>query len=288
MVRRRLGMLALWLALLGLSACGDPGAVGTTGAPPSKDLARFEGLEGTLDIAGGTAHIPVMEEAAKRIEQAYPAIHVTVGGGGSGVGVQKVGEGLVHIGNAGRALKAGETAKYPGIESHAFAIDGVAVAVHPSNPVRSLTTEQARKVFSGEITNWSALGGADRGINVYTRDEASGTREVFWKKLLDKGDVVRSANVVTSNGAMKTALGADEAGIGYMSIGHVDENVQAVAIDGVEPSQETASGGTYKVVRKLYMNTKGERSPLLQAFLDYIQSEEGAAITSAAGYIPLR
>lgn len=271
-------------ALAGLSACGDERG---TGAPASKDLARFAGLRGTLDVAGGTAHIPVMEEAAKQVERAYPAIHITVGGGGSGVGIQKVGEGLVHIGNAGRALKEGEVAKYPGIESHAFAIDGVAVIVHPDNPIRSLTTEQVRQVFSGEITNWSAVGGTDRGINIYTRDEASGTREVFWKKLLDKGEIARRANIVTSNGAMKTALGADEAGIGYMSIGHVDANVAGVAIDGVEPTQENARAGSYKVVRKLYMNTMGERSALLQAFLDYIRSEEGAAITRDAGYIPI-
>jgi len=278
-------LVLLALAFAGLMACGDaPDAAG----PASKDLAPFAGLEGTLDIAGGTAHIPVMEEAAKRVMKAYPAIHITVAGGGSGVGIQKVGEGLVHIGNAGRALKEGEIAKYPGIRSHAFAIDGVAVIVHPSNPVRELTTDQVRRIFAGEITNWSEVGGTDRGINRYTRDEASGTREVFWEKLLDKCAIARSANVVTSNGAMKTALGADEAGIGYMSIGHLDESVGAVAIDGAAPTQVNAQAGTYRVVRKLYMNTRGELSPLSKAFLDYISSNEGAAITQGAGYIPVR
>ena len=243
---------------------------------------------GTIDIAGGTAHVPVMEEAAKRIQQAWPSVRITVGGGGSGVGVQKVGEGLVDIGNAGRGLKDGEKQKYPDLRSHAFAVDGVAVAVHPSNPVRALTTEQARDVFAGKITSWSELGGPDRAINLYTRDEASGTREVFWKKLLGKGEIAKGANVVTSNGAMKTALAADEAGLGYMSIGHVDEKVGAVAIDGVEPTQANAKDGSYPVVRKLYMNTRGEPTPLVAAFIAYVRSDEGAAIVESAGYIPTR
>ena len=282
---RSVALIVLAALFPGLAGCGETPA---TTSPPSGDLAVFEGLEGTIDIAGGTAHIPVMEEAAKRIQKAWPQVRITVGGGGSGVGVQKVGEGLVDIGNAGRGLKDGEKKKYPDLSSHAFAVDGVAVAVHPSNPVRALTTEQARDVFAGTITRWSELGGPDRAINLYSREEASGTREVFWKKLLGKGEIAKGANVVTSNGAMKTALAADEAGLGYMSIGHIDEKVGGVAIDGVEPSQENAMSGAYVVTRKLYMNTKGEPTPLVAAFVAYVRSSEGAAITEAAGYIPIR
>lgn len=285
MSRNAVALLLVIAMGTGVVACGDaPDAV----TPPSADLQPFEGLEGTLDIAGGTAHIPVMQEAAQRIQRAWPAVHITIGGGGSGVGIQKVGEGLVDIGNAGRALKEGEKTTYPELVSQAFAIDGVAVAVHPSNPVRGLTTEQVRKAFAGEITRWSDLGGPDRAINLYTRDEASGTREVFWKKLLDKGDIAKGANVVTSNGAMKTALASDEAGLGYLSIGHVDESVFALELDGVSPTQENARSGAYAVVRKLYMNTSGERTPLVTAFIAYLLSPEGARITQAAGYIPTR
>jgi len=285
MPHRTVAFVVLASMLAGLSACGEPAAPPT---PPSADLAAFEGLEGTIHIAGGTAHIPVMEEAAKRIQQAWPSIRITVGGGGSGVGIQKAGEGLVDIGNAGRALKDGERSKYPDLRSHAFAVDGVAVAVHPSNPVRSLTTEQARLVFAGQITSWSELGGPDRSINLYTRDEASGTREVFWKKLLGKGEIATGANVVTSNGGMKTALASDESGLGYLSIGHVDDRVGPVAIDGVEPTQENAKSGSYPIVRRLYMNTRGEPTPLVAAFLAYVRSGEGATITESAGYIPTR
>ncbi len=249
------------------------------------ELSRFATLEGSLDIAGGTAHIPVMKDAAQKIMETNPKIRITIAAGGSGVGVQKVGEGLVHIGNTGRPLTKDEIDKY-GLHSFAFAIDGVALAVNPKNPVPDLTSEQAKDIFSGKITNWKEVGGNDAPIHVYTRDEASGTREVFWEKLLQKGSVVSSANVVPSNGAMKVALSQDPLAIGYLSIGHVDSTVKPIKIDGVEPTQKNATDGTYKVTRKLYMNTKGEPSPLAKGLIDYLQSPDGAEIVKKHGYIP--
>ncbi|MFO7874985.1 MAG: phosphate ABC transporter substrate-binding protein [Desulfovermiculus sp.] len=256
------------------------------GLAESSSLSTFDSLSGSLSIAGGTAHIPVMKEAAKRIMTRNPDISITVAGGGSGVGVQKVGEGLVDIGNTGRPVSAQEKGKY-GLESFAFAIDGVGLAVHQDNPVRDLSSEQVQAVFAGEISSWKELGGPDRSINLYTRDEASGTRSVFWKKALDKGNVAVKANVVPSNGAMKVAVSRDKAAIGYLSIGHMDDTIARVAINGVLPTQENAIDGSYPVVRKLYMNTKGEPSALAQAFIDYIQGPECVEIISESGFIPL-
>ena len=252
----------------------------------SSPLSAFDNLSGSLSIAGGTAHIPVMKEAAKRIMTHNSDISITVAGGGSGVGVQKVGEGLADIGNTGRPISAQEKEKY-GLLSFAFAIDGVGLAVHPDNPVRDLTSEQVQAVFAGEIASWKDLGGPDRAINLYTRDEASGTRKVFWKKALDKGSIAVKANVVPSNGAMKVAISRDKAAIGYLSIGHMDDSIARVAIDGVLPTQENAVEGSYTVLRKLYMNTKGDPSPLAQAFIDYVQGPEGGEIVSESGFIPL-
>lgn len=255
---------------------------------PAQDMAlkSFQGLEGNLDIAGGTAHIPVMKDAAEQIMKANPKIRITVAGGGTGVGVQKVGEGLVHIGNTGRALSKEEVEKY-GLQSFPFAIDGVAVAVHPKNPVSDLSPEKVQAIYAGKIINWKEIGGPDAPINLYTRDEASGTREVFWEKLLKKGPVAVKANVVPSNGAMKVAVAKDANAIGYLGIGHVDNTVKAVKINGVEPTQENAQSGTYPVVRQLYMNTKGEPTPLAKAFIAYILSQEGARISQKNGYIPI-
>lgn len=250
-------------------------------------LSAFKGMEGKIDIAGGTAHIPVMKDAAAVIMKANPKIRITVAGGGSGVGVQKVGEGLVDIGDTGRALTPQEIQKY-GLKTFPFAIDGVAVAVNPANPVTNLSPQQIQKIFAGKIANWKQVGGKDAAINLYTRDEASGTREVFWKKLLNKGPVAEKANVVPSNGAMKVAISQDANGIGYLGIGHVDASVKAVKVNGVEPTQENAKSGKYPVVRKLYMNTKGEPKPLVKAFIEFILSPAGQKITQKHGYIPIK
>jgi len=270
-------------ALVFLASCGSEPAATPAAASPS--LQPLLALAGTLDIAGGTAHIPVMKEAAKRIMTANPKIRITVAGGGSGVGIQKAGEGLAQIGNAGRPLSDEEKERF-GLASTPFAVDGVAVVVHPSREVRDLTTAQVLDIFAGRITDWSELGGEAGGINLYGRDEASGTRSVFWKKALKKGEIAKATNIVTSNGAMKTAVSNDPRAIGYLSIGHVSEKVAAVAIDGVEPSQENAKSGAYKVTRLLFMNTKGESQGLTRAFVDYILSEEGASIIRDCGYIP--
>jgi phosphate transport system substrate-binding protein len=279
------GTILLAVAVLALIwGCGSEEATGPV--PLSGALAPFAELEGGLDIAGGTAHIPVMKEAAKRIMTANRKIRITVAGGGSGVGVQKVGEGLVHIGNTGRPVSAAENERY-GLRSFAFAVDGVAVIVHPGNPVRDLTSRQVRDIFAGKITRWKEVGGPDERINLYGRDEASGTRKVFWTIALQKGEVAKSANVVPSNGAMKTAVSNDPCAIGYMSIGHVDGKVAAVGLDGIAATQANARDGTYPVTRKLFMNTRGEPGGLTRAFLDYVLSDEGAAIVQGAGYLPL-
>ena len=257
-----------------------------TGIAVAAELDAFAGLKGKIDIAGGTAHIPVMNDAAKRIMQANSGIRITVAAGGSGVGVQKVGEGLVDIGNTGRPLSDDEITKY-GLKSYAFAIDGVAAAVHPKNPVGNLTAVQVQEIFAGKVTNWKAVGGRDAAIHLFTRDEASGTREVFWEKLLKKGTIADNANVVASNGAMKSALAGDPDAVGYVSIGHIDETIKAPTLDGVAPTQDNARSGKYPIVRKLYMNTKGEAQGLTGAFIKYILGPEGKQMTAAAGYLPL-
>lgn len=257
------------------------------GAAVAGELDAFAGKKGRIDIAGGTAHIPVMKAAAKRIMQVNPNIRISIAAGGSGVGVQKVGEGLVHIGNSGRELSDKEVAKY-GLKSFAFALDGVAVAVNPKNGVADLTAAQVQEIFAGRITNWKAVGGRDAAIHLFTRDEASGTREVFWEKLLKKGAIAEKANVVASNGAMKSALTGDPDGIGYVSIGHIDDTIKAPMLDGIAPTQDNARSGKYPIVRKLYMNTKGVPAGLTATFINYILGPEGAKMTADAGYLPLQ
>ena len=251
------------------------------------DLDVFDGQKGTLKIAGGTAHIPVMKEAAKRIMTYNRAITITVAGGGSGLGIKQVGEGLVDIGNSGRKAKPAEIEKY-GLEMFKWAVDGVGVVVHPGNAVKALTQNQLKDIYAGKIDNWKALGGVAHAITLYTRDAASGTRAVFWKKALGKGDISTRALFVPSNGAMKTAVAKDPYAIGYVSVGHMDASVAPVTLDGVTPTLETVKSGQYKVARGLYSNTKGAPAGLARLFLDYLFSAEGQQIAAAKGFIPVK
>lgn len=251
------------------------------------DLAPFEGKSGTVKISGGTAHIPVMQEAAKQIMQRFPKIQITVAGGGSGVGIKQVGEGLVNIGNSGRKPTDEEIAKY-NLKLFKWAIDGVGVVVNPKNPITALSKDQVKAIFDGRIGNWKDLGGPDKTINLYTRDEASGTREVFWKKAIDEGGISPGANVVVSNGAMKSAVAGDPYGIGYVSVGHIDSSVAPVALDGVTPSLETVKSGQYPVARGLFSNTRGEPDGLTQAFIDFLFSETGQKIAAGKGFVTVK
>jgi phosphate transport system substrate-binding protein len=274
--------MALFVVTLGFSTGKGEGGGGTA------DLQGFAGQSGTINIAGGTAHIPVMQEAAKRIMQFNPNINITIAGGGSGVGVKQVGEGLVQIGNTGRALTDSEIASY-GLVSYPFAIDGVALAVHPSNGVGALSSKQVQDIFSGAVKNWKEVGGKDAAITLYTREDGSGTREVFVDILLKKGKIAPNAVVVNSNGAMKTAIAKDANGAGYIGIGYIDAGVKALDIDGMKPTQANASSGAYTITRLLYMNTKGAPDKLSETFIKYItDSADGKSIISDAGYIPLK
>lgn len=250
------------------------------------NLDAFNGVTGGLKISGGTAHIPVMKVAAQKIMTVHTGIKISIAGGGSGVGIKQVGEGLVDIGNSGRKPTEAELSKYP-LKMNQWAIDGVGVVVNPGNPVKSLSTAQLKDIYAGKLTNWKALDGPDKSINIYTRDKASGTRAVFWKKALSKGDISAKAHFVPSNGAMKTAIAQDPYAIGYVSVGHIDKSVAPVALDGVVPTLDNVKQGKYKVARGLYSNTKGDPRGLAKKFIDYLYSAEGQKIVAEKGFIPV-
>ena len=268
------GLIVLFMLLFVAGICSASG------------LDAFKGEKGILRISGGTAHIPVMKEAAKRIMAFNPDIQITIAGGGSGAGIKQVGEGLVNIGNSGRKPTDSEISKY-GLFMYKWAIDGVTAVVHPDNPVKRLSSKQLQDIYAGKIANWKSLGGDDRPINLYTRDKASGTREVFWKKALGKGDISGKAHFVASNGAMKSAVTNDPYAIGYISVGYLDTSVTAVRLDNVTPSLQTVQTGEYKVARGLYSNTKGEFSGLAKTFIQYLLSPEGQKIAVEKGFIPV-
>lgn len=246
---------------------------------------EFKNESGTVKVAGGTAHIPVMKDMAEKIMSANPKITITVAAGGSGAGIKQVSEGIVDIGNSGREPKPEEISA-GGLKVYKWAIDGVAVAVHPGNSVKSLTSAQIKDIFSGKISNWKDLGGKDCVINVYTRDVESGTREVFWEKALGKGDITDKAVFVKSNGAMKTSVAGDPCAIGYVSAGHIDSTVAAVSVDGIDPSKDNIISGKYALARGLYSSTKGEPKGMVKKIIDYLFTADGKALITEKGFIP--
>jgi phosphate transport system substrate-binding protein len=250
-------------------------------------LDTFKGEKGEIKIAGGTAHIPVMKEAAARIMGLNPNVQISIAGGGSGVGIKQVGEGLVDIGNTGRNPSDDEIRQY-GLKMFKWAIDGVGIVVNPANRVRSLSQDQVVAIFAGRISNWKEVGGKDQRINIYTRDESSGTREVFWEKALKKADIAATANFIVSNGAMKGAISQDPFGIGYVSVGHIDNSVAPVAFNGIEPSLQNVKEGKYAISRGLFSNTKGEPTGLVKKFIDYLFTNEGQQIVAENGFVPVQ
>ena len=256
----------------------------------ASDLDSFKGMQGNISISGGTAHIPVMNELKRRIEKFNPHIYIFVKGGGSSVGIEQVGRGLVDIGNSGRPLKTKEKQIY-NLQSIPFAIDGIAVVTHPANPVSNLDSDTARKIFYGEITNWKEVGGDNAPISLYGRDAKSGTRSVFVKKLLLKKELAATTQIMDSHSDLKVVISWDKNAIGYMSIGHINKKkVKPLSLDGIAPTQHNAKTGAYGVTRKLFMNLPGDKakvSGLTRKFIDYVLGPEGKEITNNAGYIPL-
>ncbi len=250
-------------------------------------MDMFNNEKGAIRIAGGTAHIPVMKEAAARIMTQNPDIHISIAGGGSGAGIKQAGEGLVDIGNSGRKATKKEITRF-NLKMFKWAVDGVGIVVNPANRVRTLSQVQVAAIFRGDITNWQKVGGYNKRINLYTRDNASGTRAVFWKKALKKGKIAANANFVVSNGAMKAAVSQDPYAIGYVSVGHIDSSIAAVAFNGIQPVLANVQSGRYPIARGLYSNTKGRPTGLVKKFIDYLFTEEGQKIVTQKGFVPVK
>lgn len=262
--------------IVGFSGCTE------SGVNNSEEVQKF-----SLKISGSTTVLPIAEEAAKQFMTKNKNYMIEVTGGGSGLGVKEAGENLNDIGMASRDVKSSEFEIYPSLQVFGIAKDGVAIIVQPENPVSSLTQEQIIAIYAGEITNWNEVGGNDAPITVYTRDEESGTREVFFEKVLNKGNITKKAVVVTSNGAMKSSVKADVNGIGYLSIGYLDSSVTGCEYEGVLPTVANVVSGTYTVSRTLNIITNGEPSQEAKAFIDFLLSSEGQKIVVEEGYIPV-
>jgi phosphate transport system substrate-binding protein len=238
----------------------------------------------TVTEAGSTTVQPLAEKMAAAFEAKNPDVTVTIQGGGSGVGIKSAADGTVDIGAASRELNPDE----PKLVKHLLAKDGIAIVVNPSNPVTGLTKDQIIKVFSGEITNWSELGGTSGTITVVSREEGSGTRGAFEEMVMGKTLITDKAILQPSNGALRTAVSTTPLAIGFLSLGYVDNTVKALEVNGVAPTQENCKSGEYPIVRPLYFLTKEQPTGVVKAFIDFCTGSEGQEIVQEEGYLSIK
>ncbi|MDR1589224.1 MAG: phosphate ABC transporter substrate-binding protein PstS family protein [Oscillospiraceae bacterium] len=229
----------------------------------------FTGLKGSVKVSGSTTVLPIMQAAADELLKSNSGLSIAVAGGGSGAGINDTRDGANNVGMSSRELTADEKST---LNPVAVAGDGIAIIVHPSNPVKSLTKEQAAKIFLGEIKNWRDVGGNNAPIFVQTRETGSGTLSTLEEMLLEKNPVVGTATPFTSSALIKQAVAKSENAIGFDSIGFVDATVKAVALDGVTPGEQTVKDGSYPLSRSLYVLTKGRADGLSARLIDYLRT----------------
>jgi phosphate transport system substrate-binding protein len=236
-----------------------------------------------LTLAGSTSVQPFAEQWADAYRARRPGPPIQVQGGGSTAGVQAVLSGAAEIGMSSRALTALEAAR---ARPTPVARDGMAVVVHPANPIGALALADVRSVYAGERRSWRAFGGADAAINVVTREEGSGTRAAFEELVMGGRRITSSALVQDSTGSVRQMVAADPGAIGYISMGLVDASVKAVALDGVAPGEAAIDAGRYPLVRPFLFLTVGTPGPEARAFIEWIVGPEGRELTRREGLLP--
>jgi len=259
--------------------------MGTTGGAMAADIV----------MDGSTTVLPFAQLAVERFMAANPEITISVSGGGTGNGIRGLIDGTTHIANASREIRQSEieqaAANGVTVYENRVALDCIVVIIHPSNPVNSLTFEQLKKIYTGEITNWSEVGGQPSAIQVIGRDSSSGTFATWQEMIVDRGGQARvtpRALVAASSGGLLTMVAGNPLSIGYDGIGYVDESVKGVAVEGISASMATAMDGSYPLSRFLYMYTNGAPTGDVKAFLDYLLSPEGQRIVAETGFVPIQ
>ncbi|RQD83222.1 MAG: phosphate ABC transporter substrate-binding protein [Methanocalculus sp. MSAO_Arc2] len=262
--------------------------------------ALFSGCVGDKDVAdtriisvsGSTTNLPIAQAVAELYMDIHQTDEILVSGGGSGVGIRAVGEGTADIGMSSRDIRQTEIEQYPDLVEHVIAYDGIGVIVNPENPVSSLTLDQIKAIYKGEITNWREIDGNDRQIVVVGRDSASGTREFFYEEVMNKEEFVRTQQELNSNGAIRRTIQQTPDAIGYVGLGYVDDTVRGINIwiddRSVAPTVSNVADGTYPIARSLYMYTRGEASGLVKDYLHFLLSDDGQAIVAREGFVPIR
>ena len=280
-MKKIIALVLTALLALSLVACGSE--TKTDDADKTEDKTSTA-LTGSVSTDGSTSMEKVIGALSESFMAQNSGVTVNYNPTGSGSGITAVQEGTCDIGLSSRALKDEE--KSAGLKETVLAYDGIAIIVHPDNPVSDLSVEQIAKLYTGEITNWKDVGGNDAEVVLIGREAASGTRDGF-ESITGTKDACQYRQELTSTGDVITAVSQNPDAIGYASLASVKDTVKALNVGGVTPSEATVKDGSYLVQRPFVLVTvEGKAlSPAAQAFFDYALSADAASIISAAGAV---
>ena len=284
-MKKFIALLLAAVLTLALAACGSKNDTNTdANADNTNDDSTKTTITGTVATDGSTS----MEKVIGALSESFMANNadttVTYNPTGSGSGITAVQEGTCDIGLSSRALKDEE--KSAGLKETVLAYDGIAIIVHPDNPVSDLTIEEIAQLYTGEITNWKDVGGNDAQVVLIGREAASGTRDGF-ESITGTKEKCLYRQELTSTGDVITAVSQNPDAIGYASLASIKDSVKALNVDGVTPSEATVKDGSYKVQRPFVLVTVEGKAltPVAQAFFDYATSPDAAAIIAKAGAV---
>lgn len=277
-------------AAMALTACGGTASstVASSAAESTSSSAAAETAAGTLSgnvaTGGSTSMKNVIAALTEGFAEVEPGVTVSYDPTGSGAGITGAADKTLDIGLSSRALKADET----GVTGTIVALDGIAIIVNKDSKVEDLTVDQLKQMFTGEITNWSEVGGDDGEIVLVGREAGSGTRDGF-ESIVDVKDSCKYAQELTATGAVISAVEANPLAIGYASLSAIGDTVKAVTVGGVECSEETVKDGSYEVQRPFVFVTNDSvtLSAQAQAFFDFATSTDAADLIRTAGAVPV-
>lgn len=256
-------------------------------------VAGATAQETKIVVDGSTTVGPIAKAFAEYYMADHKDVRITVSESGSGNGAKSLINKTCDVASMSRFMKEGEfkAAVEAGVlpVAHIVAMDGIAIIVHPSNPVKNLTVEQVRNIYLGKITNWKELGGPDKPLVVISRDTNSGTYESFEELVMNKEKMAKEVEYVGSNGAIRQRVQSTPTAIGYVGLGFADKTVKALSVNGIQPSRATVASGVYPVARPLYLFTNGypKLGSPLHAFVTIHLTPKGEEIVQSIGFIPL-
>jgi len=249
--------------------------------------------EKKIVIEGSTTVGPIAKAFAEYYMSIEKSVNITVSESGSGNGAKSLINGTCNIADMSRFMKDNEfkaaVAKGVSPVAHVVALDGLPIIVHPGNPVKNLTVEQVRNIYTGKITNWKEVGGPNKKIVMISRDTNSGTYETFHKLVMKKQKITESCEYVGSNGAVRARVQSTPTAIGYAGLGFVDRTVKALTVNGVYPSRKTVSSGKYPIARPLFMFTNGypKMGSDVYRFVTLHLTKKGQEMVKRIGFVPV-